>query len=68
MLTWLLRKGLHGDDLDFEERWKILSAAFRQIHTQNASTVSYEELYRHAYRIVLKKRGDEPIHCIEDPG
>ncbi|KAF2640039.1 Cullin-domain-containing protein [Massarina eburnea CBS 473.64] len=53
------RRGLHGDDLDFDSTWVSIEAAFREIHTKNASRLSYEELYRHAYRIVLKKRGDE---------
>lgn len=45
--------------MDFEETWGSISLAFREIHTKNASRLSYEELYRHAYRIVLKKKGDE---------
>ncbi|PVH99033.1 Cullin-domain-containing protein [Periconia macrospinosa] len=52
-------QGLHGDELDFDSTWLTIEAAFREIHTKNASRLSYEELYRHAYRIVLKKRGDE---------
>lgn len=53
------KQGLHGDDIDFEDTWATLEAAFREIHTKNAGKLSYEELYRHAYRIVLKKRGEE---------
>lgn len=52
-------KGLHGDDIDFEHTWGVLASAFREIHTKNASRLSYEELYRHAYKIVLKKRGEQ---------
>lgn len=48
-----------GDDVDFEKMWTKLSDAFREIHTKNASVLSYEELYRHAYRSVLKKNGDQ---------
>jgi len=53
------KQGLHGDEIDFEETWGIIASAFREIHTKNASRLSYEELYRHAYRIVLKKKGEE---------
>jgi cullin 3 len=52
------RQGLHGDEIDFDSTWRIIEAAFREIHTKNASRLSYEELYRHAYRIVLKKKGE----------
>jgi len=55
----MLRQGLHGDEVDFESTWCIIEAAFNEIHTKNASRLSYEELYRHAYRIVLKKKGEE---------
>ncbi|KAH7091278.1 Cullin [Paraphoma chrysanthemicola] len=51
-------QGLHGDEVDFENTWATIEAAFREIHTKNASKLSYEELYRHAYRIVLKKKGE----------
>lgn len=51
-------QGLNGDDVDFESTWKTLASSFREIHTKNASKLSYEELYRHAYRIVLKKKGE----------
>ncbi|KAF2819816.1 Cullin-domain-containing protein [Ophiobolus disseminans] len=53
------RRGLHGDEIDFENTWATIEAAFREIHTKNASKLSYEELYRHAYRIVLKKKGEQ---------
>jgi len=52
-------QGLHGDELDFDNTWAIIEAAFREIHTKNASKLSYEELYRNAYRIVLKKKGEQ---------
>lgn len=52
-------KGLANNDVDFETTWATLERAFREIHTKNASALSFEELYRNAYKIVLKKRGDE---------
>lgn len=53
------RQGLHGDEVDFDTIWANIEAAFRDIHMKNASKLSYEELYRFAYRVVLKKRGEE---------
>lgn len=54
------RRQLGGDaDMDFEQTWGHITSAFQEIHTKNASRLSYEELYRHAYRIVLKKKGEE---------
>jgi cullin 3 len=61
-------QGLHGDEVDFERTWGVIEAAFREIHTKNASKLSYEELYRHAYRIVLKKKGEhlyDKVHEFE---
>ena len=29
-----------------------------EIHSKNASQLSFEELYRHAYKLVLKKKGE----------
>ena len=53
------QQGLNGADVDFDTTWKILETAFYQIHTKNASILSFEELYRNAYKIVLKKKGEE---------
>jgi cullin 3 len=52
-------QGLNGADVDFEQTWSVLEKAFKEIHTKNASALSFEELYRNAYKIVLKKKGDE---------
>ena len=52
-------QGLASADVDFDTTWGILEHAFEEIHTKNASALSFEELYRNAYKIVLKKRGDE---------
>lgn len=52
-------QGLNGGDVDFEASWQVLDKAFVEIHTKNASALSFEELYRTAYKIVLKKEGDE---------
>lgn len=38
--------------------WQVLASALREIHTKNASALSFEELYRNAYKLVLKKKGE----------
>ncbi|KAE9381880.1 Cullin-domain-containing protein [Stipitochalara longipes BDJ] len=48
-----------GDAGDFETQWDILCSALREIHTKNASTLSFEQIYRASYKIVLKKQGDK---------
>lgn len=53
------RKGLNGAEVDFEQTWAVLEKAFHEIHTKNASALSFEELYRNAYKIVLKKKGED---------
>ncbi|KXZ56311.1 hypothetical protein GPECTOR_1g274 [Gonium pectorale] len=40
-----------------EKTWKVLEDAIREIHNQNASGLSFEELYRNAYNMVLHKYG-----------
>ncbi|KAK2777664.1 Cullin-3 [Emmonsiellopsis sp. PD_33] len=44
---------------DFETSWDVLSSSLREIHTKNASNLSFEELYRNAYKLVLRKKGTE---------
>lgn len=45
-----------GDDSGFDEMWGVLETAFSQIHHKNASTLSFEQLFRSAYKLVLKKK------------
>ena len=47
----------HGDT-DFDAMWDILRLALTEIHMKNASKLSFEQLYRASYKIVLKKQGD----------
>jgi hypothetical protein len=49
-------QGLSKEDIDFDAIWGILATALTEIHTKNASKLSFEELYRAAYKIVLKKK------------
>ncbi|KAH3686489.1 hypothetical protein WICPIJ_002528 [Wickerhamomyces pijperi] len=43
--------------LDFPSIWSTLSQSILQILNQNAGSLSFEELYRKGYNIVLKKHG-----------
>ncbi|KAI9171260.1 Cullin-3-B [Paramyrothecium foliicola] len=47
-----------GEGADFESCWEMLQQAFRDIHNKSCSRLSFEELYRAAYKIVLKKKGE----------
>ncbi|CAM1506650.1 Fc.00g062910.m01.CDS01 [Cosmosporella sp. VM-42] len=47
-----------GEGGDFEACWNMLKEALRDIHNKNCSRLSFEELYRAAYKIVLKKKGE----------
>lgn len=47
-----------SDAVDFDSMWDVLASSLREIHTKNASKLSFEELYRNAYKLVLKKRGE----------
>ncbi|KAJ5286654.1 hypothetical protein N7478_002340 [Penicillium angulare] len=44
---------------DFDTIWPVLSSSLTEIHTKNASTISFEELYRSSYKIVLQQRGED---------
>ena len=47
-----------SEAVDFDSIWDVLASSLREIHTKNASKLSFEELYRNAYKLVLKKRGE----------
>ncbi|CAM6121875.1 unnamed protein product [Calypogeia fissa] len=42
-----------------EKTWKILEDAIQEIYNHNASGLSFEELYRNAYNMVLHKYGEK---------
>jgi cullin 3 len=53
-------QGLTNQDaVDFDVLWGVLEGALREIHTKNASRLSFEELYRTSYKLVLKKKGED---------
>ncbi|KAF7549457.1 hypothetical protein G7046_g8339 [Stylonectria norvegica] len=54
----IVRPNGSGEGADFEACWNMLREALRDIHNKNCSRLSFEELYRAAYKIVLKKKGE----------
>ncbi|TGZ78661.1 Cullin-domain-containing protein [Ascodesmis nigricans] len=52
------RRGLVTDHVDFDDTWGILSQSLKQIYSKDASALSFEALYRNAYKLVLKKFGE----------
>jgi hypothetical protein len=52
------RQALSKDEVDVDATWKVLSDAFLDIHNKNASSLSFEQLFRNAYKLVLKKKHD----------
>ena len=56
----------NSEAIDFESMWAVLGASLREIHSRNASGLSFEELYRNAYRLVLKKHGETLYQRVKD--
>lgn len=57
--TSLIVQGLGTNDaVDFDSMWEVLKSSLTEIHSKRASQLSFEELYRNAYKLVLKKRGE----------
>lgn len=46
-----------GSASSFEESWQELESAIQQIYLKNSARLSYEQLYRTAYNLVLNKNG-----------
>lgn len=51
---------------EFDIYWGLLREALRDIHNKNCSRLSFEELYRAAYKIVLTKKGDALYQKVTD--
>eukprot|EP01126_Amoeba_proteus_P042960 TRINITY_DN4684_c0_g1_i2.p1 TRINITY_DN4684_c0_g1~~TRINITY_DN4684_c0_g1_i2.p1 ORF type:complete len:679 (-),score=112.16 TRINITY_DN4684_c0_g1_i2:419-2371(-) len=49
-----------------ENTWLLLCNAIHEIHKKNASGLSFEELYRNAYNMVLHKYGDRLYHGLQE--
>ncbi|ROV96544.1 hypothetical protein VMCG_07757 [Cytospora schulzeri] len=52
------RNGL-TDAQEFEACWSMLHEALTDIHNRDAGKLSFEQLYRASYKIVLKRRGSD---------
>ena len=44
----------------------MLKSSLTEIHSKRASQLSFEELYRNAYKLVLKKRGETLYERVKD--
>lgn len=53
------RANVHMDSATADKIWAALQLAIGEIHNKNASTLSFEELYRQAYSLVLHKHGEK---------
>ncbi|KAF3090523.1 Cullin-3 [Orbilia oligospora] len=60
------RRGLANENMRFDDAWALLSEALKQIYERDASNLSFEELYRTAYKMVLKKHGDPLYNGVND--
>lgn len=49
-----------------DNTWDLLRSAVHEIHKKNASGLSFEELYRNAYNMVLHKYGDKLYNGLKD--
>lgn len=47
-----------GAEDDFEPCWELLRQALVDVHQKNAGKLSFEQLYRASYKIVLRKKGE----------
>ncbi|KAI9046118.1 cullin family protein [Aspergillus affinis] len=61
------RRGLTSSKTDeFETYWNVLSTSLKMIHTKNASSLSFEQLYRNAYNTVLMTRGNDLYEKVKE--
>ncbi|EEB09154.2 Cullin 3 [Schizosaccharomyces japonicus yFS275] len=51
---------------DWKESWSVLSSAIQEIFQKNTSKLSFEELYRNAYTLVLYKNGDKLYNGVSE--
>ncbi|VEU20819.1 DEKNAAC101713 [Brettanomyces naardenensis] len=52
--------------MDVDKSWAVLRKAIEEIQHKNASKLSFEELYRKAYNLVLRKHGKLLYDRVED--
>lgn len=46
-----------SSEMDVDKSWSVLKKAIEEIQQRNASNLSFEDLYRKAYNLVLRKHG-----------
>ncbi|KAL2270270.1 hypothetical protein VTJ83DRAFT_2454 [Remersonia thermophila] len=51
------RPVMNKDKAEFEPCWELLKGALTDIHNKNATDLSFENLYRASYKIVLFRKG-----------
>lgn len=51
---------------EFNACWALIEQALTDIHNRDAGKLSFEQLYRASYKIVLKKRGGELYERVSD--
>ena len=54
------------DRQDAQKTWNVLASAIDEIYNRNASQLSFEELYRNAYNLVLQKHGNLLYEGVSD--
>lgn len=60
------QRGPKVDDAYAEKTWDVLKSAIREINKRRTSNLSYEELYRFAYNMVLHKHGAHLYRGLSD--
>lgn len=60
------RSNVKGEDGEFTACWKMIETALHDIHERNAGRLSFEQLYRASYKIVLHRRGADLYQRISD--
>lgn len=66
-LTFRAVQGIGTNDVvDFDANWDVLKSSLTEIHSKRASQLSFEELYRNAYKLVLKKRGEDLYERVKE--
>lgn len=60
------RVGRLSQDAEFNACWEMLSEALTDIHHRDAGRLSFEQLYRASYKIVVRKRGGELYEKVDE--
>lgn len=55
-----------ANQVDFATHWEVLQRAIGDIFQKSTSQLSFEELYRNAYILVLHKYGEKLYNHVQD--